>query len=408
MCSLCASLLAPLSGCGADPSRNEQIEPIDEADAAVTEAPNGPVSTTPDAARGPDVTVKPSLDAATMQPSGNAVVDATLPNVPTTSVPMADAAVPGPEAGAPEPTSYPALQPAQVGMPTLLAKGFTLAESPTWDPCGQRLIVTDPTLNTISEISPAGQVSVLLTDTNYTNGITYDRDGSLLMAQMGNNNGGRVARLDRSGAVTVLVDKNTRAGRFHTVDDVVVRSDGTLYFSDGDFSHADHTTLILTPTPLYLLKPGPDPRTLVAGPSVSGPNGVELSPDEKTLYLSAYFSDAVVRYDVAPDGTLSKGATFAGALGSADSLCLDAAGNVYVGVAGGLQILRPDGSRLKNIPIAPSNKVTNCTFGGPAGTTLFFTAWTEVWKVDDMPIPGLDWTLNKRIDCTTPLPPRHP
>ena len=322
----------------------------------------------------------------------------------------------------PQTTSFPELQPMQVGMPTMLAKGFILAESPTWDPCGQRLIVADPSQNSISEIDDAGKVTVLLADTDYTNGMVYDRDGSLLMAQMGNNMGGRVARLDRNGKISVLVDKDPSGGRFHTVDDLAVRSDGTIYFSDGDFSHANHTTLVLTPTPLYILKPGPDPRVLVAGPSVAGPNGVELSSDEHTLYLDAYFSNAVMKYQVALDGSLSAAMTIAPGMTNADSLCLDLAGNLYVGVAGGLQILKPDGTRLKNIPVEFTNKVTNCTFGGPNGTTLFITAWTEVWKVENMPIPGLDWSLNQRIDCGAekpgaapgappsfaPLPPQRP
>ena len=399
-----------MSGCGSaakGTEQNEQNEQIDLPDGAVPDASRGSVSTARDAGAIPGVTVKPSTDAATMQPS------ATAPDAAPTTGPSpmqtADAAIPSADAQVQQPVSYPELQPARVGAPTLLAKGFTLAESPTWDPCGQRLIVTDPTKNTISEIGLDGSVTVLLTDTNYTNGIAYDRDGSLLMAQMGNNNGGRVARLDRGGSTTVLSDKNPRGGRFHTTDDVVVRSDGTVYFSDGDFSHADHTTLVLTPTPLYMLKPGPEPRMLVTGPSVSGPNGVELSPDEKTLYLSAYFSDAVAKYEVAPDGTLSQGATFASGLPSADSLCLDAAGNLYVGIEGGLQILRPDATKVKTIPIAFNNKVTNCTFGGEQGTTLFFTAWTEVWKLEDMPIPGLDWTINKQIACGPgSLPPTRP
>jgi gluconolactonase len=225
---------------------------------------------------------------------------------------------------------------------------------------------------------------------------------------MGNNAGGRLARLDRAGNLTVLADKDPRGGKFHTVDDVAVRSDGTIYFSDGDFSHAQHTSLILTPTPLYILKPGPEPRELVAGPSVAGPNGVELSRDEKTLYLDAYFGGAVHAYAVAPDGSLGMHRTLAGGVTDADSLCVDLSGNLYVGTTGGLQIFGPDGKKIKKVPIARANKVTNCTFGGDDGKTLFITAWTDVWKIENMPIPGLDWTINQAIDCGPPLAPGSP
>ena len=408
----CVALSASLSACsGGDPTRSEMANTTAIQDAGAFADPAADVGT---------VAVAPSnrSDAATARVTPTTPAQATPgQNAPGSTIPgqttgtpatIIDSGAPPPDAQGQSQASIPELQPMRIGKPTLLAKNFILAESPTWDPCGKRLIVADPSNNTISEVAEDGQVSVLLSDTDYTNGMIYDRDGSLLMAQMGNNMGGRVARLDRSGSITVLVDKDPRGGRLHTVDDLTVRSDGTIYFSDGDFSHASHTTLILTPTPLYILKPGPNPRVLVAGPSVAGPNGVELSPDEKTLYLDAYFSNATMKYQVEPDGTLSAAATLASAMSNADSLCLDLAGNLYVGVAGGLQVLKPDGTRLKTIPVEFTNKVTNCTFGGPQGTTLFITAWTEVWKVDDMPIPGLDWSINQRIDCGPANPPAAP
>ena len=402
--SLCGMVGVPLSACGnaAEPHASDQADTTAVLQDAGNKAGTKSMNVDVDAGSRPTMPFAPA-DAGSVMPAA-----ATPATMGAAVLAMDGGVVPPPDTKGPAQTSFPALQPMQVGAPALLAKNFTLAESPTWDPCGQRLLVSDPTQNKISEIGADGQVTVLLTDTDYTNGMVYDRDGSLLMAQMGNNMGGRVARLDRSGKLAVLVDKNPSGGRFHTVDDLAVRSDGTIYFSDGDFSHANHTTLVLTPTPLYILKPGPDPRMLVAGPSVAGPNGVELSRDQNTLYLDAYFSDAVMKYQVAADGTLSAGTMLAGSMTNADSLCLDLAGNLYVGVAGGLQILRPDGTRLKTIPVEFTNKVTNCTFGGPHGTTLFITAWTEVWKVDDMPIPGLDWSINQRIDCGAVLPTSDP
>ena len=365
---------------------------------------SGP-SAPPDAAVnvGPPPVMKPVVPATPEQDGGAVVVDNTQH----------------------DPATFPDLQPMQVGKPTKLASGFTLVESPTWDPCGHRLIVADPSRNTISEVGPDGKVSVLLADAQYTNGMVYDRDGSLLMAQMGNGRGGRVARLDRAGNATVLVDKDPKGGAFHTVDDLTVRSDGTIYFTDGDYSHAQYTAPLsatLASLPLYILKPGPNPRALVVGTSVTGPNGVELSRDEQTLYLDSYFGNSIGKYPVQADGTLGKGTTAASNITNADSLCLDLAGNLYVGMAGGLQILRPDGSPITKVPVAWNGKVTNCTFGGPDGRTLFITAWTDVWKVENMPIPGLDWKVNQRIDCGpalagsaagsppsyAPLPPARP
>ena len=84
-----------------------------------------------------------------------------------------------------------------------------------------------------------------------------------------------------------------------------------------------------------------------------------------------------------------------------DSMCIDAGGNVYVGVNAGLLVLRPDGSVVTTVPSfnSATQGITNCGFGGADGTTLYFTSWNTLWRIDDMPIPGLDWQLSQRMPC---------
>ena len=295
--------------------------------------------------------------------------------------------------------TYPMLDASKIGTATQVAMGFTLAESPIWDHCGKQLLFVDVEASKIHTLGADGKVGVLAMDTNFANGITFDLDGSLLMAQMGGADGhGALARRDASGTVTVLVSKDNAGMPFHTVDDVVVGSDGTIYFSDGDFQHG--TTYLSTygyrsQLPVYALKPGTGTPTLLKGDSVRGPNGIELSPDEKTLYVDGYGDGGVWTFSIAADGTPKKGTEIIKGLTNPDSLCVDAAGNLYVGVMAGLQVLAPDGTKIKLIPIVSSKGVTNCGFGGDSGTTLYITAWTGVWKVDNMPIPGLDWNVNK-------------
>lgn len=130
------------------------------------------------------------------------------------------------------------------------------------------------------------------------------------------------------------------------------------------------------------------------------PNGVELSPDEKTLYLSAFLGGEVLRYEVAPDGALSRQRTFLPNLNNPDSMCLDAAGNLYVAVNEGLAVARPDGTPVALINMRTSQGVTNCGFGGEDGRTLYITAWNSLWTISDMPIPGLDWTINQQLPCS--------
>jgi gluconolactonase len=301
------------------------------------------------------------------------------------------------------PGPYPALAAAMIGAPKRVAMGYTLAEGPVWDHCGHRLLFTDVEASTIHQLGADGKVSVFAMNTNYTNGIAFDIDGSLIMAQMGGSNGrGALARRDTTGMVSVLADKDPQGLPLHTVDDVVVGSDGTIYFSDGDFAHGTTYTSLgfASQLPVYALKPGSGVRTLLKGDTVAGPNGIKLSPDEKTLYVDGFGEGTVWTFSLAADGTPKKGTALTRGLSNPDSLCLDAAGNLYVGVSSGLQVLRPDGSKVSVIPISSANGVTNCTFGGDDGKTLYITAWTGLWKVDAMPIPGQDWTVNQtRVKC---------
>jgi gluconolactonase len=289
------------------------------------------------------------------------------------------------------PVTYPMLRGSQIGSAEQVASGFTLAEGPLWDPCEQRLLFTDVTASTVNTLDADGTVGVFMMNTNQANGLAFDIDGSLILAQMGNGMPGHIARRTKRGMLEMV---DPPGSMLHTPDDVVVSSNGTIYFSDGAF----FGIIDFNPLPVYAIKHGSS--TLINGGAVMGPNGVELSPDERTLYVDAYFEGSVVKFDVAEDGTPKKGAALINGLTNPDSLCLDAAGNLYVGVSDGLQVLRPDGGKVTTIPVASVQGVTNCTFGGQDGKTLYITAWTAVWKVDAMPIPGLDWVVNqKRLKC---------
>jgi gluconolactonase len=150
-----------------------------------------------------------------------------------------------------------------------------------------------------------------------------------------------------------------------------------------------------------MLKPGA--TSLVNVGMVGGPNGIRLSPDEKTLYVNGFGAGTISAFDVADDGTATKrSAQFASGLSNPDSMCLDAAGNLYVGVSSGLQVFRPNGEKVKLVRVDVSagectiSGVTNCGFGGEDGKTLFITTWKTVVKIDNMPIPGLDWKIGKQ------------
>jgi gluconolactonase len=330
-----------------------------------------------------------------------------------------DAAADASEGDASSSANWPPLMANQIPEPVEVSNTFTLAEGPIWDHCGHRLLFTDVSARTIHSLDADDKVEIYFSPTNYANGLAFDNDGSLLLAQMGGSSGGRISRLDASkrlseivdqedaggspgtnDALSVIVDQDPAGSLLGTTDDLIVRSDGTIYFTDPIFPFGSFTAFSLSPRAVYRLVPGAAPRTLVQEAMVATPNGIELSPDEKTLYVAAYLSGQVLKFSVASGGALKAQDPLVTGLSTPDSLCVDAAGNVYVGVTGGLQVVSADGALVKLIPVPLSRAVTNCTFGAEDGKTLYITAWTSLLKVEGMPIPGLDWKKNQdRIVC---------
>jgi gluconolactonase len=295
-----------------------------------------------------------------------------------------------------QPIEWPAIEAAQIGAPVRIADDFSLAEGALWDPCLGALLFTDADSAIIHQLIPPDQIGEFRTDSNYANGINFDPEGRLLIAEMGpGSSSGRITRLDRQGTLEVVVDKGPGGVALHTTDDLIVRSDGTIYFTDPVFPHGGSVGVeLLAALPIYRVAPD---GAVVEESSTRGPNGIVLSPDEEHLYVSSFFGDLVYAFDVAPDGALSNRMAIITGVDKPDSMCIDAAGNLYVGKASGLSVFRPDGTEVTTIPI--DSDVTNCGFGGEDGTTLYITAWTSLWRVDAMPIPGLDWQVNRDIRC---------
>jgi len=281
-----------------------------------------------------------------------------------------------------------------------LAGGFQFIEGPVWHPDGY-LLFSDPNANTIYRWTPEGSVSVFRTHSGYTgadigdyhqpgsNGLTLDRKGLLTINEHGNR---RVTRLERTGQITVLADRYD-GKRLNSPNDLVYRSDGTLYFTDPPFGLPkafDDPRKELGFSGVYMVK---DSQVTLLTKELSGPNGIAFSPDERYLYVDNWDlrRKVLMRYDVNPDGTIAGGKVFHDFTRLSEPVALDGIkvdeqGNVYVSAPGGVWILSPEGKPLGRI--VPPEHDANFTFGDSDGRSLYLTASTGLYRVR-VNVPGI-------------------
>jgi gluconolactonase len=282
-----------------------------------------------------------------------------------------------------------------------LAEGFLFTEGPIWVPQGKYLLFSDPNFNTIYKYSDASGLSVFLTPSRYSgsdigeygqpgsNGLTLDSQGRLTINQHGNR---RVVRLDDGEQFTVIADR-FEGKRLNSPNDLVYRSDGTLYFTDPPFGlpkFFDDSRKELPFSGVYAVKDG---TVQLVSKELAGPNGLAFSPDEKYLYVTNWDEKrkVILRYQVHPDGSLAEGMLFfdmTGAPGedALDGMKVDVEGNLYVSGPGGLWIISPQGKHLGTI-VTPRHP-HNLTWGDDDGRTLYMTAQNELYRMR-LNIPGI-------------------
>jgi gluconolactonase len=219
--------------------------------------------------------------------------------------------------------------------------------------------------------------------------LTFDPNGLLTICQHGNR---RVIRVNPHGDVTVLADRY-EGKRLNSPNDLVYRSDGTLYFTDPPFGLPEVFDDPGKETPFSGVYRVRDGVVSLETDELEGPNGLAFSPDERFLYVGNWDPDhkVVMRYEVAADGALSDGTVFhdmTGAPGddAIDGIKVDEAGNLYVCGPGGIWVLSPGGERLGllRLPEDPHN----LAWGDEDGRTLYVTALTGVYRIR-LGIPGI-------------------
>jgi gluconolactonase len=275
-----------------------------------------------------------------------------------------------------------------------LAEGFQFTEGPIWIRDGGYLLFSDPNANTIYKYVPDRQLSVFRTPSGYSgadiaeygqpgsNGLTVDRQGRLTINEHGNR---RVTRLEKDGSLTVLADRY-QGKRLNSPNDLVYRSDGTLYFTDPPFGlpkFFDDPGKELPVSGVYSVYHG---RLQQIATDFTGPNGIAFSPGEKYLYVTNWDEKkkAIMRYEALPDGTLANGKLFfdmtaAPGEDALDGMKVDQQGNLYVSGPGGLWVISAEGKHLGTI-IAPMHP-HNLAWGDEDGKTLYLCARTGLYRM---------------------------
>ncbi|MDB5671167.1 MAG: SMP-30/Gluconolaconase/LRE-like region-containing protein [Alphaproteobacteria bacterium] len=284
----------------------------------------------------------------------------------------------------------------------ILWRGEGFFEGPVWldDECGGGLLFSDIAGDRINLWRPDGRVSVHAGDI-FTgdregagkrltvgdrevrligpNGIARDGEGRIVFCGYGT---GQVVRIECDGGRTLLAS-SYRGRRLNTPNDLVFRSDGSLYFTDSSSvpPGAHDPEIGANPPGVYRLAAGG--LALVCKGFVT-PNGLAFTPDERFLYVNDTLPKTISRFRVEADGRLTEEQAFADmngdeARGAPDGMKVDLEGNVYCTGPGGLWIFAPDGTRLGTI-VTPE-QLTNCAFGGGDRCWLFMTGPSFLYRI---------------------------
>jgi gluconolactonase len=269
------------------------------------------------------------------------------------------------------------------------------AEGPVWWKEGHYLVFSDIHNNRRMKYEPGRGVSLVLEPTNRANGLTRDLQGRLVACE---HDSRRVTRQEQDGSVTVVA--NSFQGRqLNRPNDVVVKSDGSIYFTDPWTSPAAPQQWDLTVSGVYRVTPDLGTISLLAD-DFTLPNGLAFSPDESVLYINDSRRGHIRAFDLLPNGMLAKQTdrVFADLRGAEpgvpDGMKVDVEGNVYCGGAGGLWILDRGGRKLGRI-VHGAPATTNLAFGGDDWKTLYFTSRNHLGSVA-VKIAGIAVPVEKR------------
>jgi len=252
-----------------------------------------------------------------------------------------------------------------------VAEGFGFTEGPVWHP-GGCLLFSDIPKSRIYKLAN-GEVSVYREPSGQSNGLTLDRKMRLLACEHENR---RVSRELADGTVEAVAT-HYEGKRLNSPNDICVRSDGRIFFTDPPYGIADEQRELPFNGVFTIAADG---AVALLATDFDRPNGIVLSPNEHTLYVADTERRHVRAFDVAADGALSHGVVFAEMRedGRPDGMRVDRDGRLYV-AARGIQVFAPDG-RLLGVLDCPQ-RPANCAWGDDDGSTLYVMARTAVIRL---------------------------
>jgi gluconolactonase len=267
------------------------------------------------------------------------------------------------------------------GDPERITSGFQFTEGPVWHRDGY-LLFSDIPASRIYKWSPDGSLEVWREPSGNANGLTLDRQGRLIACEHGNR---RVSRAEADGTVVSLAERY-QGRRLNSPNDVVVKSDGVIYFSDPPYG-IEPGQREQPCNGVYRILPDGTLERLIE--DFDRPNGLAFSPDETTLYIDDSPRRHVRAFDVRPDGTLTNSRVIADMdhpqPGSPDGMKIDREGHLYVAGATGVWVFEPDGRHLGVITLP--ERPANCAWGDADRQTLYITARTGLYRVRTK-VPG--------------------
>lgn len=308
-------------------------------------------------------------------PTSTSTTTSTTPTTTSTTTAPGTDGGPTPDASVPDAASFPDPL-AGVAAAALIKGGYQFLEGPQWLPAEGKLVFSDVQGNRIYQlVPPATDATDFRNPSAGANGNAIDKSGLLYTCE---HTGKRIARRLANGTVETVVGTFGNLA-LNSPNDLIVRSDGTIYFTDPNYAGN-------TQPKQNVFRVPPGGALVSLDDTLDKPNGIALSPDEKTLYVAVASGKIIRKYAVNPDGTVGPGSTFVTANGtSPDGIAVDDAGNLYAATSDGVEVFKPNGTRVGAIavPMQPAN----VAFGGTDRRTLYITARTGLYSTR-VNVPG--------------------